>query len=157
MAIKFNSLGTPQILIIRLLLLASTYFIAGRLGLLLPFFGTSITLIWLPTGIAVAALLRWGNIYWTAILAGAFATNLAIGSPPLLAASIALGKTIVPLLAANLLRKLSCHGEFDNARDILLLGMSAATGMVVSASGGVASLVLFNMLPVADVVTAWLS
>jgi diguanylate cyclase (GGDEF)-like protein/PAS domain S-box-containing protein len=155
--IKFNTLGTPQILAIRLLLLASAYFITGKLGLLLPFFGTSITLIWLPTGIAVAALLRWGNIYWPAILAGAFATNLAIGSPPLLAASIALGNTIGPLLAANLLRKLAFHGEFDNARDILLLGMSAATGMVVSASGGVASLVLFNMLPVADVVTAWLS
>ena len=157
MAIKFNSLGTPQILAIRLLLLASAYFITGKLGLLLPFFGTSITLIWLPTGIAVAALLRWGNIYWPAILAGAFATNLAIGSPPLLAACIALGNTLGPLLAVYLLRKLALHSEFNHARDILLLGVSAAIGMTVSAGGGVASLMLFNMLPAADVVPAWLS
>lgn len=147
----------PRILAIRLLLLASAYFMTGKLGLLLPFFGTSITLIWLPTGIAVAALLRWGNICWPAILVGAFATNLAIGSPPWLAASIALGNTLGPLLAAHLLRKLAFHSEFDHARDILLLGMAAAIGMAVSAGGGVSSLLLFNMLPLADVVPAWLS
>ena len=142
---------------IRLLLLASAYLIAGRLGLLLLFFGTSITLVWLPTGIAVAALLRWGNVYWPAILVGAFATNLAIGSPPLMAASIALGNTLGPLLAVHLLRNLAFHSEFNHARDILLLVISAAIGMAVSASGGVASLALFNMLPLADVVPAWLS
>lgn len=141
----------------RMLLLASAYFIAGRLGLLLPFWGTSITLLWLPAGIAVAALLRWGNRYWPAIFVGAFTTNLAIGSPPLLAASIALGNTLGPLLAVQLLRRLKFSGEFNHARDILLLGMAAAIGMTVSASGGVASLALFNMLPLAEVVPAWLS
>ena len=40
--------------------LALAYFATGRLGLLLPAFGSNITLIWLPSGIAVAALLRWG-------------------------------------------------------------------------------------------------
>src|SRR4030067_1960677 len=114
--IKFNTLGTPQILAIRLLLLASAYFITGKLGLLLPFFGTSITLIWLPTGIAVAALMRWGNIYWPAILAGAFASHLAIGSPPLLAASIALGNTLGPLLRAGLLGKRGLHSDTHPAR-----------------------------------------
>jgi integral membrane sensor domain MASE1 len=42
----------------------------GRLGLLLPFVGSNITLIWLPTGIAVAALMRWGLPVWPGILSG---------------------------------------------------------------------------------------
>ncbi len=148
---------SPRDMVVRMLLLVSAYFIAGRLGLLLPFFGSNITLIWLPTGIAVAALLRWGKVYWPAIFVGAFTTNLAIGSPPLLAASIALGNTLGPLLAAYLLRKLAFHSEFNHARDILLLVISAAIGMTVSASGGVASLALFSMLQPADMVMAWLS
>ncbi|MFA5372415.1 MAG: MASE1 domain-containing protein, partial [Sideroxydans sp.] len=142
---------------IRLLLLVAAYFVTGWLGLLLPFFGTSITLIWLPTGIAVAALWRWGNACWPAIFVGAFATNLAIGSSPGLALSIALGNTLGPLLAVYLLRKWAFHGGFIYARDIALLGMAAAVGMTVSASGGVASLLLFGVLPVASVLFAWWS
>jgi integral membrane sensor domain MASE1 len=35
---------------------ARGYFVFARLGSLLPYVGTHVTLIWLPTGIAVAAL-----------------------------------------------------------------------------------------------------
>ena len=42
-------------------LLALAYFVTGWLGLRTPYTGLHITLVWLPTGIAVAALLRWGR------------------------------------------------------------------------------------------------
>ena len=51
----------------KFLLLAASYFFAARLGLLLAPPQLAISLIWLPTGIAVAGLYRWGLKYWPAI------------------------------------------------------------------------------------------
>ena len=45
---------------IRLPIVALAYFASGWLGLQMPYLGHNITLLWLPTGIAVAALYRWG-------------------------------------------------------------------------------------------------
>lgn len=147
----------PSRIAVKLLFVALAYFVSGKLGLAIPYFGTHITLVWLPTGIAVAALLRWGYICWPGIFLGALATNFSIDSTPLLDGSIALGNTLGPLLAVWLLRRLEFHAAFDRAYDILLLVMAAALGMLVSASGGVSSLVLFKALPTEDIGAAWLS
>ena len=61
-----------------ILLIALAYFVSAKLGLAIPYIGTHITLIWLPTGIAVAALLRLGNRYWPGIFLGALITNFSI-------------------------------------------------------------------------------
>ena len=90
----------------KLLLLALAYFAFGRLGLAIPYVGTHITLIWLPTGIAVAALLRWGYRYWPGIFLGALLTNFTLDAHLLLAISIALGNTLSPLLTVWLLHRL---------------------------------------------------
>jgi integral membrane sensor domain MASE1 len=47
-------------LLIKQALVVFANVITGYLGLLLPLAGSHITLVWLPTGIAVAALIRWG-------------------------------------------------------------------------------------------------
>jgi len=143
--------------IAKLLLIALAYFVSGRLGLAIPYFGTHTTLIWLPTGIAVAALLRWGYGYWPGVFLGAAAANFSIDASPLLDGSIALGNTLGPLLVVWLLRRLKFHNTVDWARDTLFLGAAAAIGMLVSASGGVGSLVMFGVLTMQDVHTAWLS
>ncbi len=143
--------------VLRLLLVALAYFISGRLGLAIPYFGTHITLIWLPTGIAVAVLLRWGYGYWPGVFLGALATNFSIDTSPLLDSSIALGNTLGPLFVVWLLRQLKFHNTVDRARDTLFLGVAAAIGMLVSASGGVGSLVMVGVLTMQDVGTAWLS
>ena len=147
----------PSDYFVRVLLLASAYFITGRLGLLLPFFGSNITLIWLPSGIAVAALLRWGFHCFPGILVGAFAVNLAIGSPSPLAATIAVTNTLAPLLAAYLLNKLNFQHEIERVRDIAVLGISTALGMLVSAGGGVGALAWFSQLHDHDLASALLS
>jgi diguanylate cyclase (GGDEF)-like protein/PAS domain S-box-containing protein len=141
----------------KLLFVALAYFVSGRLGLAIPYVGSHITLIWLPTGIAVAALMRWGYICWPGIFLGALATNFSIDASPLLDSSIAVGNTLAPLLAAWMLRRWKFHDELDRAYDILLLVLAAAFGMLVSASGGVSSLVLYKVLPVQDAGAAWLS
>src|SRR5664280_2386287 len=86
---------------IRPFLLTLAYFAAGWLGLKLPFVGTNITLVWLPTGIAVATLFRWGWRVWPGIYLDAFLVNLAVGSSLPLAAAIAVGNTLDPLLSVD--------------------------------------------------------
>ncbi|WP_292807424.1 hypothetical protein [Methylotenera sp.] len=42
------------------ILVALAYFITAKLGLMVPYKESVATLIWLPTGIAVGAIMRWG-------------------------------------------------------------------------------------------------
>jgi diguanylate cyclase (GGDEF)-like protein/PAS domain S-box-containing protein len=147
----------PYQYVTRLLFVALAYFVAGRLGLALPYGDSHITLIWLPTGIAVAALLRWGYVYWPGIFIGALATNFSIDSSPLLDSSISVGNTLGPLLAAWLLRRYEFHFALDRVYDTLLLVISAAIGMLASASGGVSILLIFEVLPIQEAELAWLS
>lgn len=129
------------------LFLALAYFITGRLGLMLPAFGSNITLLWLPTGIAVAALLRWGSRCWPGVTLGALAVNLAVGTAWPVSLGIAMGNTLGPLLTVWMLRRLGFHPAFDRKRDIVLLTAAAVPGMLISASCGVAILSLASLLP----------
>ncbi len=138
-------------------LLALAYIATGRLGLMLPAFGSNITLIWLPSGIAVATLLRWGFGCWTGIALGALAVNLAVGSPWPVALGIAVGNTLGPLLATWVLRRLKFHPAFDRSCDILLLAAAAVLGMVVSSGLGVATLAFAGMVPPGAREQAWLT
>ncbi len=123
---------------------------------MLPFFGSNITLVWLPTGIAVAALMRWGYGLWPGVFIGAWLVNFSLGSPLWVVTGIAVTNTLGPLLTAYLFGKLSLHPELDRGKDILLLVIASAMGMFVSAGGGVGSLVLFGLLPSRDTVSALL-
>ena len=148
--------GKPGLAVV-LVSVALAYFAFGKLGLAHPYLGTHITLIWLPTGIAVAALMRWGYRCWPGIFIGALATNYSVDTHPLLDSCIALGNTLAPLLVAWVLRRMQFRLLLDRAYDILLLVIVAAAGMLISAGGGAASLVLFGILPVQDAGTAMLS
>ncbi|RKQ60805.1 PAS domain S-box-containing protein/diguanylate cyclase (GGDEF)-like protein [Vogesella indigofera] len=151
------SLPEPFLTPSRALLLALAYFATGWLGLLLPNVGAHITLIWLPTGISVAALLGWGKYTWPGIYLGALLTNLSIGSPPALAATIAIGNTLGPLLVATLLTRTGFRPAFERQRDVGLFVAAAGLGMLLPASGGVASLVAAEQLPLAGAAFAWLT
>ncbi|UCV19481.1 PAS domain S-box protein [Ferribacterium limneticum] len=142
---------------IRLLLPFLAYVATGWLGLQIPFTGSHITLLWLPTGIAVAALFRWGTPVWPGIYLGALFVNLSIGSAWPLAAGIAVGNTLGPLLAASWLKRAGFHASFDRQRDIGTFIAAAGLGMLVSATGGVANLYLAGMLPLEAAGFAWLT
>jgi len=141
----------------RLLVVTLAYFATGWLGLQIPYTGSHITLVWLPTGIAVAALLRWGWAMWPALYVGAFLVNLAIGSPWYLAASIAIGNTLGPLLSAGWLKRVDFHPAFDRQRDVGSFMAAACAGMLLSASGGIANLYLVGILPATAASAAWLT
>src|SRR5687768_16021934 len=52
------------------------YFLAGKLGLQFAFLHSSATAVWPPTGIALAAVLLFGNRVAPAIFIGAFLVNI---------------------------------------------------------------------------------
>jgi len=140
----------------RLLMVAAAYFITGWLGLQISIIGSNITLIWLPTGIAVAALFRWGWRYWPAVWLGALAVNLAIGSSLLVAGAISVGNTLAPVVAAALLRRWQFNPQVLNLRDMpVFVGGGALLAMTVSASWGVATLLASDLLPREAMVWAW--
>ena len=138
-------------------LLALAYYVTGRLGLALPQLGAQITLIWPPTGIALAALLRWGPGVWPGILIGAMGVALGSGVAPWVALGIACGNAAGPLLAASLMQHLGLHNALDRRRDLWLFsGIGAAAAMLLTATNGVLWLAFGGLLAPSAVPLAWL-
>ncbi|HEY9198560.1 MAG TPA: PAS domain S-box protein, partial [Gammaproteobacteria bacterium] len=144
-------------LVNRQMLLALGYFVTGWLGLQIPYVGTQITLIWLPTGIALAALLRWDRHVWPGIYLGAILVNLSTGAHWWVAAAIAVGNTLGPYLAGYWLERVRFHAALDRQKDVGNLAVAACAGMTVPAFWGVTVLFLAGLLPTHSLGFAWLS
>ena len=55
--------------------IAGAYYGSAKVGLDLAFATKSVTAIWPPTGIALAALVIWGRSVWPGVALGAFLAN----------------------------------------------------------------------------------
>jgi diguanylate cyclase (GGDEF)-like protein/PAS domain S-box-containing protein len=141
----------------KLALLSLAYFVTAWLGLQMPFTDTHVTLLWFPTGIAVAALFRWGARYGIGIFVAAALVNFVAGSDARLAVSIAVGNTLGPLAATWLLGTFGFNPQFYRRRDVALLAGAAAVGMLVSATLGVTSLAYWRVLEPGSGQVAWLA
>jgi signal transduction histidine kinase len=95
------------------LLLAAVYFAASQLGLSMAEVHTSVSPVWPPTGIAIAALLMGGAGLWPGVFVGALVANLLTDVAPHAAAGIAVGNTLEALTAVFLVRR------FIDGRDLL--------------------------------------
>jgi signal transduction histidine kinase len=124
------------------LLLFVAYFVTARLGLLMDAVAGFATLVWPPTGIALAALLLFGTRLWPGVLAGAVCVNLVAGASLAEALAIGTGNTLEALTGSWLLRRVARFDpRLDRIHDVIslvLLGAICSTG--VSAAVGVASL-----------------
>lgn len=141
----------------RVLLVAAAYYATARLGLLIPYVGTHVSLIWLPTGVALAAYLRWGGTMAPAAATAAFLANLGIGSPPWIAAAIAVGNALGPWLSAMLLRRWGFDAALVKRRDLGVFLAAVMLGMTVTATNGTAWLVSAGLLPTEIWHSAWTS
>ena len=135
--------------------LAGAYFLTGWLGLSMPAVGTVVTLLWLPTGIAVAVLYRLGYSHWPAVTIASFVVNLCFGQSFPSAAGISIGNTLGPMLAVWLLHKLRFDAHFARNRDIAILAAAGHAGMTITASSGTAVLFLSG-LPRHEVFNTWM-
>ncbi|NOS68754.1 MAG: PAS domain S-box protein [Verrucomicrobia bacterium] len=136
-----------QQLFVRSLVLMLAYFAGGKLGLFFSDPTTHITLVWPATGIAVAAILRWGWQCWPGVFLGTVLVENSLGHSLLLSSGMAIGNTLAPLLAAQLLRSMRFDEHFTQRRAGLKVLAASALGMVISATGGAMSLWLAGKLP----------
>ena len=115
------------------------------------------TLVWPPTGIALAALLLGGYRLWPGIFLGALIANVWNGAPIPVALGIAAGNTLEALLGAYLLRKLpDFRLSLDRVRDAVgLILIAGGLATVVSATIGVVSLNLAGLVEPGQLAATW--
>lgn len=142
-------------LAIKLGLVAIAYFLTAQLGLMVPYKESVVTLMWLPTGIAVGAILRWGKVCLPFIYVAATTVELSVGLPLLTSLSIALTNTLAPFLTAALLNKFNFDYRLIKRRDILQMIAFALVGMLISSAGGALSLYASGLISRESIVTTW--
>ena len=144
--------------ILKFTLTAIAYFGAARLGLLLAPPELAISLIWLPTGIAVAVLYRWGLHFWPAImLAAVILQEISFGVKWPLAGCIVAGQTLGPVVTTWMLRSFGLHYAFSRRRDIGIFTACALVGMLIPPTFGVTSLFTAGVIAPGAFGSSWLN
>jgi PAS domain S-box-containing protein len=139
-----------------ILVLTALYVAAGKLGLRLASVHVSATAVWPPSGIALAAFLLLGTRVWPAVALGAFLVNITTAGSVATSIGIAAGNTLEGLFNTWLVNRFA-HGRyaFERTRDIFMFAVAVVPGAVVSATIGVASLVIAGYAQWAAVGPLW--
>lgn len=139
-----------------LALVIAAYFITARFGLMVPYKESVVTLMWLPTGIAAGAIMRWGKVMLPAIYLAALGVELSAGLPLPVSMSIALTNTLAPFITAYLLSKYHFNFRLIKQRDILLMTMISLGAMLISATGGLLALYTGHLITTGQLLRTWL-
>ncbi len=137
--------------------LAVVYVVAARLGLMLDAVAGFATLVWPPTGIALAALLLLGYRVSPGVFIGAFAANVWNGAAPLVALGIGVGNTLEAIVGVYALRRIvGFRPSLDRLRDVIgLILLAAGLSTMVSATIGVSSLYASGIVSAEQMGKAW--
>jgi signal transduction histidine kinase len=140
-----------------LVALAAVYIVAARAGLTLDAIARFATLVWAPTGIALAALLLFGLRLWPAVFVGALIVNIWTGAPLLGAFGVAIGNTLEAVVATFILRRIPRFRlALDRLEDVAsFVVVAAGLCTALSASIGVASLALAGTIASSQIAVAW--
>jgi PAS domain S-box-containing protein len=97
--------------------------------------------VWAPSGIALAALVLLGPQLWPAVAIGALVANATTGASLPVAAFIAVGNTLEPVVGAALLRAAAFNPRLGRIRDVLaLVLLAAALSTTIAATNGTTTL-----------------
>ena len=142
---------------IRLLAISLACFMVGKLGLHFAVIGT-VSLVWLPAGLAVAVYLLGGIRYAPGIFVGVFFTTLGSGTGPALAAMAALPTTVAwAVAAAWLLRQPGFNSRFTRARNLPYALAATCGGAALSATLGVSAFTATGLLAPGEFFRTWLA
>ena len=128
----------------RVVMLTALYFLGGLLGKKMAVLSGSISLVWPPSGIALAAILLFGYRFWPGIALGAFLFSFIDGVPfGFFTFGTAVGNTIGAIVCVFLLKRFV---DFDNAMERTRDGagyvlLACGLGTTVNALFNVVSLV----------------
>ena len=137
--------------------LAVVYFLAARLSFVWDPLPGYATVVWLPTGISLAALLLFGNRLAAGVLLGAIGASLHVGAPLAVALGIATGNAAEALIGASLLRKVPRFSiTLERVTSVVgLIVLVAVLSTLISATVGVASLSVGGILQPPRIRDAW--
>ncbi|MFA6240868.1 MAG: PAS domain S-box protein [Candidatus Hydrogenedentales bacterium] len=149
--------GDLQSLLVGNALLALAYFLSAEAGLLFALAHGSVSLVWPPAGIALAALVVWGPRVLPGVAVGALAANLSNGDSWPFALATALGNPAEALVGALLLTKvLRFRCAMERVRDIIgLTFLAAPASAVVAATFGATALWYLGDIPAAAYIRTW--
>jgi len=129
---------------------AGLYYGAARAGLHLAYLHGSVTALWPPVGVGIAALVVLGPGVWPAIVIGDLLVA-DFSSPWGTVLGQTLGNTLEVVVAAVLFRRLvDRRTSLERVWDVLALVMCAAAGTLISATFGVVSLRLGHVINAAE-------
>lgn len=134
--------------VLLLAVLSAAYVGSAELGFAMAFVGGNVSAVWLPSGLAVAALLIGGARFAPAVWLGALVATAGTGAPLATAAGIATGNTLEYLAAYALLRRIGGPAlAFERVGDVMGLVLAAALTPALSALTGTAALCLGGVAP----------
>ena len=142
---------------VKIVLIAAAYYGSASVGLDLAFATGSVTAIWPPTGIALAALVLWGPSVWPGVALGAFLANAWTGVPLVTVLGISCGNTLEAVVGAYLLRRVAGFmPSLERVRDVLaLVALGAVGSTVIAATIGVGSLLVGGEVEGEDFGSVW--
>ncbi len=137
-------------------LLALACAAAARSGLDVEMPTWRAVLVWLPAGIALGSMLRWGLGLWPGALIGVLVATWASGFSPLAAVLIAVGTALEGLVGAWLIRAVAgAEVRLGRLREaVLLIALGAVVAPIVGAAFATAGLRVDRMMPDAGAGTA---
>jgi integral membrane sensor domain MASE1 len=140
---------------------AALYYGAARAGLQLAYLNGSVTALWPPVGVGIAALVILGPRVWPAIVIGdLLVADFSTPFGTVLGQTV--GNTLEVVAAALLFRRLAHRRTgLERVWDVLALVACAAVGTLISATFGVVSLRLGDVIAAREFGTVfrtwWLS
>ncbi|MBI2807512.1 MAG: PAS domain S-box protein [Planctomycetes bacterium] len=151
---------------VRILLVAATYFVAGRLSLLLAIPPGYAAPFWPAAGFAVAALLVWGNRVWPGVMLGSFLVNVpttfdshsavAVTMSLALPLTISAGAALEALVAAVLVRRWGGYPDLNREQTVAkLLILGGPVSCLINATVGVAALWSMARITNVDLAYSW--
>ncbi|MCB9452345.1 MAG: PAS domain S-box protein [Anaerolineaceae bacterium] len=133
---------------VKIILLAGLYVVSGWIGFQFIDPQSHVTLIWPPSGIALALLFIWGIESWPGVFLGSLALGFYTTSNPAFALVATVGNTLEVVISFYVLRRLGFQRDFRRVRDVFLLGVTTvSTGTFISATIGYIALSWWGMLP----------
>jgi signal transduction histidine kinase len=136
-------------------ILAAAYYGAAKAGLGLAYLHGSVTALWPPVGVGIAALVLFGPRLWPGVVIGDLLVA-DFGTPLGTVLGQTVGNTLEVVLAAVLLRRLAgARVGLTRVREVFALVVCAAVGTLVSACFGAASLRLGHVIRPGELAEVW--
>jgi PAS domain S-box-containing protein len=129
---------------VRIALIGLAYFMLARIGLSFATITASISPVWPPSGLALAALIIGGVRLWPGVTCGALAAAVSAGAPPVAAILMATGNTLEAVVTVVLLRRFfALRGNIEQPWQVVgYILMHGGVGAPVSALFGTAAAML---------------